>query len=71
MIFKKIRNFFFYRKCKEWKKDDGFSCYVCTCCACYRNRFLETLKYYNGKCVKKGCENERVKDTPYCFEHKK
>lgn len=45
----KIRNWLYYRKCKEWKKRDGLSCYVCTAFGCFRNRFKDVLKGENGK----------------------
>jgi len=63
-----------YKKCKEWKKNDGFACFVCTATGCFRNRFLSTLKFWNGKCIEEGCEKPREKDTKlpqYCKEHQK
>jgi hypothetical protein len=73
-MIRKIRSWLFYRKCEEHKKNDGFACFVCTATTCFRNRFLSTLKYWNGKCVEKGCENPRLKDAilnQYCEEHQK
>ena len=61
-----------YNKCEVWKEKEGFPCFVCTAIDCFRNKLLETLKYANGKCVAKGCENPRLKDTKlpqYCKKH--
>lgn len=70
-MFRKLRNWLFYRKCKQWKKKDGFLCYVCTATRCFRNHFIETLKYYNDKCTYKDCQNERLEKQAFCEEHKK
>lgn len=67
----KIRNWFFYRKCKVWKEDYGFPCYVCTASTCFRNHFLETLKYMNGKCIYKDCENKQLENKAHCEKHDK
>jgi len=67
-MIKKIILWLFYRRCKVWKENDGFACFVCTTTNCFRNRFLQTLKFWNGKCVYKDCQNKRL-ENQFCEKH--